>query len=324
MNVSTVTEFVLLGFPFLRPVRSLCFLVVLVMYSLSVFGNGFILTIVLMDQKLQTPMYGLLCNLAFLEICYTSIIIPKLLQTFVTTRTTICYHCCMTQIFFIFSFAVVQLLILTVMAFDRYVAICKPLHYPVIMTKKVCIQLAMGCWLVGFAYNFFEAVQLWTSPFCDSNIVDHYFCDFGPVLSLSCADTRLLEFLGLLSAISIVVITLSLIVVSYIYIISTILRIPSSTGRKKAFSTCTSHLTVVSILYGAIAFMYIRPNVHSSFHLSKVVAVLNTVVAPMLNPFIYTIRNVEVKQAFWRAVTKTRGPLKRMFLGSIDDKEVFE
>ncbi|XP_054850428.1 olfactory receptor 6X1-like [Eublepharis macularius] len=324
MNTSAVTEFVLLGFPFLHPIRSLCFLVVLVTYSLCVLGNGFILTIVLIDQKLQTPMYGFLCNLAFLEICYTSIIVPKLLQTFVSTRTTICYRCCMAQIFFIFSFGAIQLLILTVMAFDRYIAICKPLHYPVIMTKKVCIQLATGCWLVGFAYNFFEAVQLWTLPFCDSNVVDHYLCDIGPVLSLSCADARLLEFLGLLSAVSIVIITFSLIVVSYIFIISTILRIPSSTGRKKAFSTCTSHLAVVSILYGAIAFMYIRPNVRSSFHLSKVVAVLNTVVAPMLNPFIYTIRNVEVKQAFWRAVCKTGGPLKRSFLGSMDDKEVLE
>ncbi|XP_060110628.1 olfactory receptor 6X1-like [Heteronotia binoei] len=316
MNISAVTEFVLLGFPSLYNIRMLCFLVVLVMYGLSILGNGFILTIVMIDQKLQKPMYGFLCNLAFLEICYISIIIPKLLETFINTRTTICYLCCMTQIFFIFSFAVIQLLLLTIMAFDRYIAICKPLRYTVIMTKNVCIRLAIGCWLVGFLYNFFEAVLVWSLPFCGNNVLDHYFCDIGPVLSLSCADTQFLEFMCMLSAISIVVITLSLIVVSYVYIISTILRIPSASGRKKAFSTCTSHLTVVSILYGAIAFMYIRPNVHSSFHFSKAVAFLNTVLAPMLNPFIYTIRNEEVKQAFWRAVHKTGEPLKKkIFLG---------
>ncbi|XP_077171483.1 olfactory receptor 6X1-like [Paroedura picta] len=317
-NTSAVTEFVLLGFPLLSNVRSLCFSVVLVMYSLSLLGNAFILTIVMVDQKLHTPMYGFLCNLAFLDICYTSIIIPKLLETFVNTRTTICYRCCMAQIFFIFSFGAIQLLLLTIMAFDRYIAICKPLRYPVIMTKNICIQLAVGCWLGGFVHISYQGVLVWTLPFCDKNVLDHYICDIGPVLSLACADTRLLEFLGLLSAIAIVVVTLFLIVVSYVYIISTILRIPSASGRKKAFSTCTSHLTVVSILYGAIAFMYIRPNVHSSFQFSKAVAVLSTVLAPMLNPFIYTIRNTEVKQAFWRTVHKAGGPLKeKVFLGRI-------
>nr|XP_056720021.1 olfactory receptor 6X1-like [Euleptes europaea] len=315
-NISAVTEFVLLGFPLLYNIHGLCFSVVLVMYSLSMLGNGFILIIVTIDQKLQTPMYGFLCNLAFLEICYSSIVVPKLLETFISTRTTISYHCCMAQIFFIFSFGAIELLLLTVMGFDRYIAICKPLHYPVIMMKNVCIQLAMGCWLGGFVHIFYQAVLVWTLPFCDKNVLDHYFCDIGLVLSLSCADTCLLEFLGLLSAISIMVITLFLIVVSYICIISTMLRIPSVSGRKKAFSTCTSHLMVVSILYGAIAFMYIRPNVHSSFHLSKAVSFLNTVLVPMLNPFIYTIRNVEVKQAFWRTVRKTGGPLKeKTFLG---------
>ncbi|XP_077171480.1 olfactory receptor 6X1-like [Paroedura picta] len=288
------------------------------MYSLSMLGNSFILTIVTIDQQLHTPVYRFVCNLAFVDLCYTSIVVPKLLETFIRTRTTISYHSCMAQIFFVFSFGEIQLLLLTMMAFDRYIAICKPLHYPVIMTKSLCFQLSIGCWLGAFVHLFFQASLVWTLPFCHDNILDHYFCDLGPVLSLACADTRLLEFLALLSVSSVVVVSLFLIVVSYVYIISTILRIPSASGRKKAFSTCTSHLTVVSILYGAIAFMYIRPNVHSSFHFSKVIAVLNMVLVPMLNPFIYTIRNADVKQAFWRTVHKAGGPLQEIiFLGKI-------
>ncbi|XP_066486572.1 olfactory receptor 6X1-like [Tiliqua scincoides] len=314
-NSSTVVGFLLLGFPSLHHVRSLCFSVVLVMYSLSMLGNGFILLLIFLDPKLHTPMYGFLCNLAFLEICYSSTVVPKLLQTFISERTTISYQCCMAQLFFIFSFGTIELLLLTVMSFDRYIAICHPLRYPVIMTKALCIQLAVGSWLGGFVEILFQSVMVWTLPFCDSNIIDHYFCDIGPVLSLSCSETLHLELLGLLLAIFIVLITLLLIVVSYLFIISSVLRIPSASGRQKAFSTCTSHLTVVSITYGAIMFMYIRPNVHSSFHFGKAVAVLNTVIAPMLNPFIYTIRNVEVKQAFRRAVYKKGSCFKEKLFG---------
>ncbi|XP_066486576.1 olfactory receptor 6X1-like [Tiliqua scincoides] len=313
-NTSTVTEFILLGFPSLHHVRSLCFSVVLLMYSLSILGNGFILFIVFVDPKLQTPMYGFLCNLAFLEICYTSTAVPTLLQTFVTARTTISYHCCMAQFFFIFSLGTIELLLLTVMSFDRYIAICHPLRYPVIMTKALCFQLAIGSWLTGFLDIIFQGVTVWTLPFCDSNVIDHYFCDFGPLLSLSCSDTHHLELLAMLSAIFFVLFTFLLIVVSYIFIISTVLRIPSASGRKKAFSTCTSHLTVVSMLYGAIMFMYMRPNAHSSFHFSKAVPVLTTIVTPMLNPFIYTIRNVEVKQAFRRAVYRKGSCFKEKLL----------
>nr|XP_056720020.1 olfactory receptor 6X1-like [Euleptes europaea] len=306
MNSSVVTEFILLGIPFLRDLHRVFFVVGLLMYITTIMGNGFILVIVAIEPRLQTPMYLFLSNLAFLEVCYTTTVVPKLLQTLLERRTTICFRCCMIQGFFHFILGTTELFILTAMAFDRYLAICKPLQYPMIMTIHVCIQMSLATWYSSFIIMFFQSLIVWRLPFCGPNVVDHFYCDVGPVLSLACADTHLIESLGLLSSVLIVITTLILTVMSYIFIITTILRIPSAAGRKKAFSTCTSHLIVVSILYGAIIFMYVRPNVHSSSRTSRVVAILNTVLTPMLNPFIYTIRNSEVKEAIRSVVHKIR------------------
>ncbi|XP_066486580.1 olfactory receptor 6X1-like [Tiliqua scincoides] len=283
------------------------------MYVVAIAGNGFILLIVVIEPKLRTPMYIFLSNLAFLEICYTTTIVPKMLQTLLERQTTICFICCLAQGFFHFVFGSVELFILTAMAFDRYLAICKPLRYPMIMTKQVCIQMSLATWYAGLLIMFFQSLYVWRLPFCGSNVVNHFYCDIGPILSLTCADTHLIESLGLLTSVLTVIMTLILTIVSYIFIISTILRIPSAVGRKKAFSTCTSHLTVVSILYGALVFMYVRPNVHSSSHLTRLVAVLNTTLTPMLNPFIYTIRNTEVKDAVKTAIHKKKKFLKEDF-----------
>ncbi|XP_061446457.1 olfactory receptor 6X1-like [Rhineura floridana] len=311
-NCSRVTEFNLLGFPHIWGMNITLFLIVLLLYSLSLAGNGLIIVMVKIDRKLQKPMYFFLSNLSFLELWYTTTIIPKLLASLLSSKTTICFYCCMAQSYFYFLFGITEFYILTVMSFDRYLAICQPLRYTTIMTSSVCLQLALVPWFGGFCTILLQTVLVVRLPFCGSNVINHFYCDISPMLKIAGGDTQLIEALGFLIAVAVILSSLLLTVVSYIFIISTILRIPSTSGQRRAFSTCASHLTVVSILYGAVLFIYLRPSTkHSSFSLNKAVSVLNTVITPVLNPFIYTIRNNEVKEALRKVLgRKTEGSPK--------------
>nr|XP_004649993.2 olfactory receptor 6C74-like [Jaculus jaculus] len=296
-NHTRVTIFILAGLTADPELKIVLFVFLLLTYLLSVTGNLTIIILTLVDIHLKTPMYFFLRNFSFLEISYTSTCIPKLLVTMATADKAISYNSCVTQVFFAFLFGASEFYLLAAMSYDRYVAICKPLHYMTIMNRKVCIQLLLSCWLAGFFTIFPPLVLGLNLEFC-SEIIDHFYCDTTPLLQISCTDTHFLEMMGFISAVVTLLVTLIMVIISYIYIALTILKIPSTTQRKKAFSTCSSHMIVLSISYGSCIFMYVKPSVQQRISFSKGISVLNTSVAPLLNPFIYTLRNQQVKKAF--------------------------
>ncbi|KAL1764635.1 olfactory receptor 6C74-like, partial [Sigmodon hispidus] len=271
------------------------FIFLLLTYLFSITGNLTIITLTLVDTHLKTPMYFFLRNFSFLEISYTITCIPKLLVTMATGDKTISYGNCLTQVFFAFLFGASEFYLLAAMSYDRYVAICKPLHYMTIMNNKVCVQLILSCWLAGFFVIFPPLLLRLNLDFCASNIVDHFYCDTTPLLQLSCTDTQHLKMMGFVSALVILLLTLVMVIISYTCIALTILKIPSTSQRKKAFSTCSSHMIVISLSYGSCIFMYVKPSVKQGLSISKGVCLLNTSVAPLLNPFIYTLRNQQTR-----------------------------
>ncbi|XP_027784539.1 olfactory receptor 6C76-like [Marmota flaviventris] len=297
-NHTSATEFILLGLTDDPKLNLFIFLFLLFTYILSITGNLTIITLTLVDLHLKTPMYFFLRNFSFLEISFTTVTIPRYLVSIITGDKTISYNSCMAQVFFFILLGATEFFLLTAMSYDRYVAICKPLHYTTIMNSKVCTLLVLGSWLAGFLIIFPPVIMGLQLDFCDSNIIDHFTCDTSPMLLISCTDTSLLELLAFLLAILTLITTLTLVILSYVFIIKTILRIPSAEQRKKAFSTCSSHMIVVSISYGSCIFIYVKTSAKEGEALTKGIAVLNTSVAPMLNPFIYSLRNQQVKQSF--------------------------
>ncbi|XP_074076867.1 olfactory receptor 6C3-like [Macrotis lagotis] len=303
-NHTVITEFILLGLSDEPKLQVVIFLFLFITYILSITGNLTIITLTLVDSHLQTPMYFFLRNFAFLEVSFTTVCIPRFLNTIITGNKAISFDSCAAQLFFFISLGVTEFYLLTAMSYDRYVAICKPLHYTTIMNKKLCIFFVLCAWLGGFLTVFPPLMLLLQLDYCGSNVIDHFSCDFFPFLQLSCSDTQYLEVIAFYFALVTLLFTLTLVIISYVYIIRTILRIPSASQRKKAFSTCSSHMIVLSISYGSCIFMYMNPSAKEKASLTKGVAILNTSVAPMLNPFIYTLRNQQVKQAFKDVVQK--------------------
>nr|XP_014711877.2 olfactory receptor 49-like [Equus asinus] len=304
-NHTTITEFVLLGLSDACELQMLIFLGLLLTYSLTLLGNLLIVVITLMDRHLHTPMYYFLRNFAVLEIWFTSVIFPKMLTNILTGYKTISLPGCFLQSFLYFFLGTTEFFLLAVMSFDRYVAICNPLRYATIMSKRVCVQLVLSSWLAGFLLIIVPSFIVLQQPFCGPNIINHFFCDNFPLLELICADTSLIELLGFIVANVSLLGTLSVTATCYGHILHTILCISSAKERQKAFSTCSSHIIVVSLFYGSCIFMYIRSDKGDQGEdRNKVVALLNTVVTPMLNPFIYTLRNKQVKQVFREQVNK--------------------
>ncbi|NP_001377942.1 olfactory receptor family 6 subfamily C member 70 [Equus caballus] len=297
-NHTRQIEFTLLGLTDNFQFQIVIFFFLLLNYMLSILGNVTIIALTLLDSHLKTPMYFFLRNFSFLEISFTSSCIPRFLITIVTRKKTISYNGCISQLFFYIFLGVTEFFLLAAISYDRYVAICKPLHYTSIMNSKVCHQLVLSSWVTGFLVIFPPLILGLNLDFCASNIIDHFICDISPVLQLSCSDTRLLELIAFFLAVMTLIVTLLLVILSYSYIIKTILKFPSAQQKKKAFSTCSSHMIVVSITYGSCIFIYIKPSANERVFLSKGVAVLNTSIAPLLNPFIYTLRNKQVKEAF--------------------------
>ncbi|XP_039353344.1 olfactory receptor 12-like [Mauremys reevesii] len=301
-NHTEVTEFILLGFGRGPGLQVVPFVMFLVIYIITVLGNTILVLTITANSRLHTPMYFLLMNLSLLDLCYSSVIAPRAAVNFLTDAKIISYRGCATQLFFFALFVSTEAFILTAMAYDRYTAICNPLLYPTTMSKPVCIQLVIGSYLCASVNAMVQTSFTFTLRFCGSNEIDHFFCDVLPLLTLSCTDTYINQMVLFALSSVIIVSTALIILVSYVYIISAVLQTRCATGRHKTFSTCTSHMVAVSLFYGTVSFMYAQPSSLSFPDQSKVVSVFYTLVIPMLNPFIYSLRNKDVKEALRRTI----------------------
>ncbi|XP_059688520.1 olfactory receptor 5AP2-like [Gavia stellata] len=303
-NRTSSMDFVLLGIRDVPMLQSLLFLLLLIIYSVTMVGNILIVVLVVADRHLHTPMYFFLGHLSSLETCYSSTILPQLLARFLTGDSSISAHGCMAQFYFFGSFLTTECYLLTAMSYDRYLAICQPLLYASLMTWKVSLHLAAASWLGGSLLLVVVTVLLSQLQFCGPKAIDNFFCDFTALLDLACSDTRAITIVSFIFGIFDVVFPFLFTLASYICIITAILRIPSSTGRQKAFSTCSSHLTLVTIFYGTLFVVYMLPRTAPLRHLNKALSFFYTVLTPLVNPFIYGLRNREVREAIRKVLRK--------------------
>ncbi|XP_070583162.1 olfactory receptor 6E1-like [Erythrolamprus reginae] len=301
-NRTTVREFILLGLTDSFPLEVSLFLLLFGIYLLTFIGNIVVIIITQVSVQLCSPMYFFLRHLAWVDMGYMSTIIPKALVNIITGSKSISLSGCFIQMFLYLVLGTTVFLLLATMSVDRYIAICNPLHYPTIMNIRICSLLVFCCLAGGISLILGGCIPLFLLPFCGPNIMNHFFCDSGPLMKLVCVDTSFLEMVHFVIAIFSLLGTLTVNIISYVKIISTILRIPSTTGKRKTFSTCASHITVVTIAYSSCIFMYIKPKGNSRLEYHKIVALLNTVMLPLLIPIIYCLRNRQVQDALKAAL----------------------
>ncbi|XP_040856506.1 olfactory receptor 1468-like [Ochotona curzoniae] len=305
-NQTVIAEFLLLGLPIQPEHKHLFYVLFLAMYLTTVLGNLIIVVLILLDSHLHTPMYLFLSNLSFSDLCFSSVTMPKLLQIMNSQVPSISYAGCLSQMYFYLFFGDLESFLLVVMAYDRYVAICFPLHYTSIMSPKLCLTLVALSWVLTTFHALLHTLLMARLSFCADNVIHHFFCDISTLLKLSCSDTHVNEVVIFVMGGIILVIPFLLITMSYAGIVSSILKVPSARGIRKAFSTCGSHLSVVSLFYGTVIGLYLIPSADNSPVKETVMSMMYTVVTPMLNPFIYSLRNRDIKGALGRVICKKK------------------
>ncbi|XP_074131346.1 olfactory receptor 10AG1-like [Sminthopsis crassicaudata] len=303
-NITFVVEFILLGFSDVPNLRGFLFGIFLIIYMNILIGNGLLIVVTKTSPALQTPMYFFLGNFSFLEICYTSVTLPRILRDIWTQKGNIPFLSCAMQICSLYILGIAECLLLVVMAYDRYVAICKPLYYPLIMNHRTCVQLVIASWITGVPAQIGLTCHIFSLKFCGSNKLNHIFCDASPLLEAACGNTYQREISVHVNTFFLVMIPFLLILISYLRIITTILKLPSTSGKSKAFSTCSSHLMVVCLFYGSASIMYLRPKSSHSAKSDKIFALFYTIVTPVLNPIIYSLRNKDVIVALKKFLPK--------------------
>ncbi|XP_054998918.1 olfactory receptor 8K3-like [Sorex araneus] len=303
-NLTELKEFILLGITDRPELQAPLFVLFLIIYMISLVGNLGMVILTKVDPRLQTPMYFFLRHLALTDLGYSTAVGPKMLVNFLVDKNSISYHLCATQLTFFDMFIVSELFILATMSYDRYVAICKPLLYTVIMSQRLCLLLVAIPYVYSTCVSLLLTIKIFNSSFCGYNVVSHFYCDCIPLLSLLCSNTYEIQLIIMSLSVFNLIFTLLVLVLSYLLILIAILRMKSAEGRRKAFSTCGSHLTVVTVFYGTLIFMYVKPKSSPSFDTDKMASIFYTLIIPMLNPLIYSLRNKDVKCALQKMWTK--------------------
>ncbi|EPY76183.1 olfactory receptor 11G2 [Camelus ferus] len=321
-TTSNITGFILLGFPGSREGQILLFVLFSGAYLLTLTGNGSITCVVYWDQRLHTPMYILLANFSFLEICYVTSTIPNMLANFLSDNKVISFSGCFLQFYFFFSLGATESFFLAIMAFDRYLAICWPLHYPTLMTRRLCSNLVVSCWVLGFLWFLIPIIIISQMSFCGSRIIDHFLCDPSPLLALTCKKAPVIEIVFSSLCPVPLIILCSFIMGSYALILRAVFKVPSAAGRRKAFSTCGSHLAVVLLFCGSVVIMYGSPASEHEAGMQKIVTLFYFVVTPLLNPVIYSLRNKDMKMALQKFLRLLKVLIKNV-LEQLESKIVF-